>query len=112
VPALSRTIRPPSAPGLTEPQRQGKALFEKNCAFCHGADGTGKNWIGSFLQPHPRDLTVGQWAQQMTPERLRTVIRDGLPNTTISAWRTVLTSEQIDALVEYIMWMFVLPTRK
>lgn len=104
--------RPPPADELTDQQRQGKALFEKNCAFCHGADGTGKNWIGSFLQPHPRDLTVEQWAQEVTPERLRTVIRDGLSNTTMSAWRTVLTAEQIDALVEYVMRMFVLPARK
>jgi cytochrome c oxidase cbb3-type subunit 3 len=104
--------RPPPAPELTEQQSQGKTLFEKNCAFCHGADGTGKNWIGSFLQPHPRDLTVEQWAQEVTPERLRTVIRDGIPNTTMSAWRTVLTAEQIDTLVEYVMRMFVLPARK
>lgn len=98
--------------GLSETQRQGKSIFEKNCAFCHAADGSGKNWIGSFLQPHPRDLTLKEWAQQVTPERVRSVIRDGIPNTTMSAWRNVLTADEIDALVEYVMTAFITPSRQ
>ncbi|MBP6763920.1 MAG: c-type cytochrome, partial [Rubrivivax sp.] len=43
--------------GLTAVQRQGEALFQANCSFCHGGDGTGKNWIGQFMEPKARDLT-------------------------------------------------------
>ena len=104
--------QPPPAGGLSESQRHGKSIFEKNCAFCHAADGSGKNWIGSFLQPHPRDLTHKQWAQEVTPERVRSVIRDGIPNTTMSAWRNVLTAGEIEALVDYVMTAFIIPSQQ
>ncbi len=97
----------PDAAGLSEQQRQGEALYQTNCAFCHAADGTGQNWIGSFLQPHPRNLTE---VEEMTAERLRTVILDGLPDTTMPAWRHVLDDEQVDAVVAYVMQVFVANT--
>ena len=87
---------------LDEKERLGESLFQQNCAFCHAADGTGKNWIGSFLEPHPRNLTDPEVMNAMTREHLIAVIRDGLPGTTMSAWKSVLTDEQIDAIVAYI----------
>jgi len=87
---------------LTAQEKEGEALFQENCAFCHAPDGTGKNWIGSFLEPHPRDLTDPVNMQTMTAERLRQVIRDGLPDTTMSAWKGVLDAGQIDAVIAYI----------
>ncbi len=97
----------PKIEGLTDVQRRGEALFQSNCAFCHGADGTGKNWIGSFLQPHPRDLTDDGVKKRMTRQRLRSVIADGLPGTTMSAWKNVLSAQQIDDLVSYIDRVFI-----
>ncbi len=94
----------PDATDLSAQQRQGEALYQANCAFCHAADGTGQNWIGSFLQPRPRNLTK---VEAMTVGRLRAVILDGLPDTTMSAWRHVLEDEQIDAVVAYVMKVFV-----
>ncbi|MFZ5593969.1 MAG: c-type cytochrome [Pseudomonadota bacterium] len=93
---------PPKLANLTPQERQGETLFQKNCAFCHAADGTGRNWIGSFLQPHPRDLTSRTAMAGMTRERLRQVIRDGLPGTTMPAWKSVLTDEQIEAVMAYV----------
>ena len=87
---------------LTEKERRGEQLFQTNCAFCHAADGTGKNWIGSFLESHPRDLTDSANMADMTRERLRGVIRDGLPGTTMSAWKSVLSDEEIESVVSYI----------
>ena len=96
----------PNVEGLTDKERQGGRLFQENCAFCHGADGTGKNWIGSFLEQHPRDLTGSSAMSGMTRSRLREVIRDGLPDTTMPAWENVLTVEQIDAISAYISRVF------
>ncbi len=96
----------PVIASLTAEEKQGEQLFQKNCAFCHSEDGTGRNWIGSFLQPHPRDLT-GMKVKSMTPEHLRQVIRDGLPGTTMSAWKSVLTEKQIQAIVKYITRAFI-----
>ncbi len=88
--------------GLTEAQRRGERLFLDNCAFCHAADGTGRNWIGSFLKPRPRDLTSEVEMAGMTRERLRGVIREGLLETSMPAWRTVLDDEQIEDLIAFI----------
>lgn len=92
---------------LTVQQQRGEQLFQANCAFCHAADGTGKNWIGSFLEPHPRNLTDTRAMQNMTEQRLKNVIRNGVEGTTMSAWRAVLSEEQIDAVVAYVMRVFV-----
>jgi cytochrome c oxidase cbb3-type subunit 3 len=93
---------PPTLEGLTPQQRRGESLFQANCAFCHGADGTGKNWIGSFLEPHPRNLTDPQQMAGMDRARLRGVIREGLPGTTMPAWKSVLKAGEIEALIAYI----------
>lgn len=81
----------------------GEKLFLDNCAFCHAADGTGKNWIGSFLQPHPRDLTAERtWSRA----HLLRVVAEGVPGTTMSAWRNVLSPEQIELVVDFVIQRF------
>lgn len=97
------------APRLTDPApqvRRGEGLFQQNCAFCHARDGTGRNWIGSFLQPRPRDLT-GDDVAAMTPERLREAIRAGLPGSAMPAWGTVLDDADIDAVAAYVEAAFI-----
>ncbi len=92
----------PELSDLSPEEQQGEQLFQKNCSFCHAADGTGKNWIGSFLSPHPRNLTDPQVMSTMTKARLKTVIQEGLPGTTMSAWKNVLNNEQIESIIAYI----------
>ncbi len=94
--------RPPQLQNLSSKEKQGEILYQQNCAFCHAADGSGRNWIGSFLEPHPRDLTDSRIMAAMTPQRLRQAIRDGLPDTTMPAWKNVLSEKEIDAIVAYI----------
>jgi cytochrome c oxidase cbb3-type subunit 3 len=94
--------RPPHLAGATASVRRGERLFQDNCAFCHAADGTGKNWIGRFMEPPARDLTDPRIMQSMTRTRLAATIRDGLPNTSMPAWKSVLSAEEIEALIDYI----------
>ena len=91
----------PRLSGLTAKERRGEKLFQANCAFCHGADGSGKNWIGQFMQPQARDLTLFS-VSTMPPARLRAVIRDGLAGSSMPAWRQVLSSVEIDAVTAYV----------
>jgi cytochrome c oxidase cbb3-type subunit 3 len=99
----------PQVAGLTARQRRGQALFQANCAFCHGGDGTGKNWIGQFMEPKARDLTQYN-AQTLPPERLRQTIRDGLPGTSMPAWRHVLRPAEVAAIADYVGRVFFQPT--
>lgn len=96
----------PQLVDLSAQELRGQTVFQDNCAFCHAADGTGRNWIGSFLQPHPRDLTEPVFMSAMTHERLAGVIRDGLPGTSMPAWKSVLSQAQIQAVVAYISKAF------
>jgi cytochrome c oxidase cbb3-type subunit 3 len=93
---------PPPLVGVSEDAYRGAELFQENCAFCHAADGTGKNWIGTFLQPPARDLTADPRMAGMTIARLRNVIENGLAGTSMPAWREVFNSGQIDDLIAYI----------
>ena len=98
----------PKIDGLTRLQLRGQALFQANCAFCHGGDGTGKNWIGQFTEPKARDLTQ-YTAQAMPMARLKQVVRDGLEGTSMPAWKHVLTPSEIDAVAAYVGRAFFKP---
>lgn len=98
---------PPALVDAGERERRGERLFQQNCAFCHAADGTGRNWIGSFLQPPPRDLTDAAAMAGMTGERLRAAISQGVPGTAMSAWRAVLGEDEIDAVAAYVERVFI-----
>ena len=91
---------------MTTLELRGQKLFQENCAFCHGADGTGKNWIGSFLESHPRNLRDPEFMAGMTRSRLAATIREGLPNTSMPAWKNVFSSDDIAAVVAYISTAF------
>ncbi|HZP86891.1 MAG TPA: c-type cytochrome [Burkholderiales bacterium] len=97
--------RRPKLAKLSAIEQRGEALFQSNCSFCHGADGTGKNWIGSFLEPPARNLT-GDDLAGVTGERLKFVIREGLPGTSMPAWKHVLDAREVEAVAAYVMRAF------
>ena len=98
--------RAPKIADLSALEKRGESLYQANCAFCHAADGTGRNWIGTFLEPHPRDLTSPEFMSAMTHERLTSVIKEGLPNTSMPAWKSVLSDSDIKALLAYVSRAF------
>jgi len=98
--------RAPILSGLTATERRGEKLFQQNCAFCHAADGTARNWIGSFMEPHPRNLTSPEAMSGMTKTRLRTVIREGLQGTSMPAWKSVLSEQQVQDVIAYVARAF------
>jgi cytochrome c oxidase cbb3-type subunit 3 len=93
----------PPKPGRMNPlERRGERLFQQNCAFCHGADGTGQNWIGKFMEPHPRNLRDVNFMASATRQSIRQAIREGLPNTSMPAWKSVLNERDIQSVLAYI----------
>jgi cytochrome c oxidase cbb3-type subunit 3 len=103
--------QPPVAEGLGPLAKEGEALFQINCAFCHAADGTARNWIGSFLEPHPRDLTTSQILQR-NMESIRQVVLEGLPGTSMPAWKYVLNEDQIDSIFAYLRHLYAKETKQ
>lgn len=102
---------PPKLTKASAVEKKGERLFQKNCAFCHGADGSGQNWIGKFMEPHPRNLRDPAFMNFATRESIAHAIREGLPNTSMPAWKSVLSEGEIQAVVAYINRAFH-PLRK
>lgn len=71
----------------------GKEVFAKTCTPCHGANG------GGVIGPN---LTDAAWLHGKGPERVRVAIRDGYPDKGMPTWRTMLSPEQIEALVAFV----------
>ncbi len=68
-------------------------IYQQHCAVCHGAEMRG-GLGGSLLA---RDLIHGDH-----PGTLARIIREGLPDDGMQAFRNVLSEEEIHALVVYI----------
>ena len=54
------------------------------------------------MQPHPRNLTDPAVMSAMTKTRLRKVINEGLPGTSMPAWKSVLSEQDIESVIAYV----------
>ncbi len=98
---------PRDAATTLDPERvaRGKAIYEANCAACHGRKGVGEDpanyeAAGGYLAP-PLDSSGHAWHH--TDRDLMAFIANGSPNTPrMRAWKTTLTQEQIGDVVQYI----------
>jgi mono/diheme cytochrome c family protein len=79
-------------------------LYARNCAGCHGADGR----LGAA-----RPLNDPLFLALVPGDRLRTIVVEGMPGTSMPAFATSaggdLTSQQIDALVNGILARWARP---
>jgi mono/diheme cytochrome c family protein len=93
----------------TEAQREsGKQLYLKYCSQCHGEKGDGAGYATPHLYPTPRDFTSGKYKVRTTPngalpthQDLVTIIRRGMPYTSMPAWPT-LTDDQVSNLAYFL----------
>ena len=76
----------------------GKTTFDSKCATCHGKDGRGKTFKGKLS--HARDLTSGEWQNDVTDERLFNSISNGRGK--MPAFKKKLSEAQIEELVAYV----------
>jgi cytochrome c oxidase cbb3-type subunit 3 len=97
---------PPDPAGLSDLALAGRPLYQDNCAFCHAADGTGRNWIGSFLEPRPRDFTDPGFLLLADAAAMEQRVLHGIPGTSMPAWRDVLEAGEIAAILAYIRESF------
>jgi cytochrome c oxidase cbb3-type subunit 3 len=106
-PYYERHHRPRALTALSPQARIGERIFHANCAHCHAADGTGRNWVGSFLQPPSPDFSDPQLAGGWSEQWLVQIVREGSPGTAMPAWRHVLDEAEISAVVAYVIRAFV-----
>lgn len=109
---------PPSQPGepmlnairaeeregnLTYVESQGRRLFVRYCATCHGDEARGDGQNASNLNPAPPDMTASTASRD--PALIRRVIAEGsaaVGRSPLSPpWGRSLSPQQIDYLVAY-----------
>ncbi|WCJ58860.1 cytochrome c [Fontisphaera persica] len=79
-----------------------KAIYEKECAKCHGSDGKGDTKMGKKLGA--KDYTDPKVQEKMKDEEAFKAIKEGLKegDKTLMKPTEGLTDDQIKALVKYM----------
>jgi DMSO reductase family type II enzyme heme b subunit len=91
----------------------GRQLYMVRCTHCHGEQGDGKGASTAVVSPKPRDFTSGIYKfrtrhetengnKLAADEDIFRSISEGLHGTSMPAWGTILTKQQIGQLVQYI----------
>ena len=91
----------PSGWAETGDPAQGKAIYERLCSACHGAQGKGDGPAGEMMKPPAADLTGSKLKDKPDAELFQT-IQHGRPSTAMSAFKGMLSDQQINNVVAYI----------
>ena len=78
---------------------KGKALYETQCLFCHGAQGHGDGAMGKSLVPPPADLAK---TKVKSDNELLKIIQNGRLATAMPGFKAQLSEQDIQDLVAYI----------
>ncbi|MDP2810134.1 MAG: c-type cytochrome [Rhodocyclaceae bacterium] len=87
----------------------GKKLYQRWCAQCHGDEGKGDGPAADLVYPRPRDFTLAIFKVRTTPSgQLPTdhdlfhIISEGLPGTSMPAWKKFIPENERWQLVHYV----------
>ena len=90
-------------------QERGHALYEQQCAGCHGRKGDGQGVFAARLSPRPRDFTRGLFRYRSTPTGqlptdadLSRSVTHGLAGSGMPAFGAFLSPADIRAVVAYL----------
>jgi len=85
----------------------GAKIYADRCALCHGPGGKGDGPASAALNPKPRNHTDGAYMNAQTDEALMEVIRNG--KGVMPPWGSVLSDEEIKAVLEHVRSLAVPP---
>ena len=89
-------------PATPESVAAGKALFQKSCRFCHGAEGKGNGPMAPE-GTHPSDLTDAKWDRGSTDGEIFLVIREGAgPKFDMKGFKSKLPETDTWNIVNYV----------
>jgi cbb3-type cytochrome c oxidase subunit III len=107
-PALAQV--PGRNPNKADAAQTPAALYHNYCSVCHGDKGDGESRAKGSMKPAPRDFTTPQAAQDLNRERMLAAVRNGVPGTAMTGWRSQLSDEQIVRVVDYVRDTFMAPS--
>jgi len=89
---------PPAKPILAD----GKIIFEKNCASCHGFSGLGDGTAAKNMQPPPANFHLTDYIENKSPYSFYRAIKNGISGTAMPAWEYSLSTQEKWAVIDYI----------
>lgn len=90
-------VAPAEWPKLVE----GKALFQKKCASCHGKEGKGDGPAATNLNPKPANFWEASRQKDSSPFQYYNTIRLGVPGTAMAAWPNI-SDKEVWAIAFYL----------
>jgi mono/diheme cytochrome c family protein len=91
----------PAIPVTPSGLEQGRAIYERHCASCHGPEGKGDGQEASSLSPRPGNLISAQTSAKSDQELLK-IIGKGRPRTAMTGWDDRLSPEEQSSVLAYI----------
>lgn len=95
-PTPTSNTTPSSAPTSTSSAINVEKLYAANCATCHGENRQGVSGLGDALTP--------EHLEDDSDAEIRETISNGIPNTTMPGFKDRLSSEEINALHQFIKY--------
>ncbi|MFQ5883420.1 MAG: c-type cytochrome [Candidatus Methylomirabilales bacterium] len=103
---VSAQAKPPETPDSVT---KGKGIYMQRCWFCHGREGDGNGPVADYLNPRPRDFTIGAYKLRTTQsgevpldEDLFRTLSEGIPGTAMQGFEGILTEEERRQVIAFI----------
>src|SRR5438270_7111068 len=94
--------------GFTAAEQRGHGLYLRYCFECHGVQGDGEGDTAPFIDPKPRNFTLGVFKCRSTPtgklpldKDLEDTVERGIVHSNMPSWRPLRQEDRAD-LVAYI----------
>ena len=98
--AAAKIVNPvkPDEPSIAA----GQALYGTHCVTCHGTTGAGDGTQAAKFTPRPSNLADAQWKHGPTDGEIFTVIRNGVPKTSMLSFAKKITERQTWDVVNFV----------
>lgn len=80
---------------------EGRMIYERHCADCHGMEGRGDGKLAASLSPRPGNFVSAQTSAKSDQDLLK-VIAKGRPRTAMQGWNDRLSEKEQLAALAYI----------
>ncbi|MDF2460438.1 MAG: hypothetical protein K0S79_2854 [Nitrospira sp.] len=91
----------PALPVPPDDRGEGRVIYDRHCAECHGPDGRGDGPKATSLSPRPGNLISAQTSAKSDQDLLK-IIAYGRPRTAMAGWNEQLSLDEQLAVLAYI----------